>query len=95
MISGLSSIFARGNIQGSYEVYGYKNWLYCLVNRGGKKILLRMFDVDGTLRPEKLRTNAYAPIPVGKDTAFLGNILGIEKLAKLDGTFDLSRVEWE
>lgn len=91
-------------IEGSYQILFQESgepWLYCLVNRAGKKTIVRMengdaFGTDGSFRPEKLRPNAYARIPVGKDTSFLGNILGVERLRRLgDNSYDLSKVEWK
>ncbi|KAI0563149.1 hypothetical protein FGB62_45g139 [Gracilaria domingensis] len=93
-----SSKFSPGTFEGSYEVYVDEEWwIYCVVNRGGKKTLVRMSAKDGTaiFHPEQLTPNAYARIPAAQGAAFLRIILGIDGIVKLNGTFDLSKVEWE
>lgn len=86
-------------LSGEYEVFFDEQWLYCIVNREGKLTLLRMAPGDAFsesgFEPAKLKCNAYARMPIGKHTAFLGNILGVEAVRKFEGSHDLGMVEWK
>lgn len=100
IISGRAEAMIKGApISGEYEVFLRGHWLYCIVKREGKLTLLRMEPGDAFnergFEPAKLKCNAFARMPVGKYTSFLGNLLGVEGIHKFDGSHDLEVVEWK